>query len=277
MYNYKGPVPSGLTSFHLSAEWTTSKRYRVWPMILRTEDVSKAFGKLQALLNVNLEVSEGEIYGIAGPNGAGKSTLFNVVAGALPPTSGRIYFNGRDITRLKSSQICRLGLARTFQVPRTFATLSVYDNIRVGSTFGGDGKRKHKGRIEETLDFLSLQDVRNTPASNLDLYTTKLVMMAACLATGCRLLMLDEPLAGLSMNEIADFLNVVRHINRDGGTTVLMIEHILDSLIEISNRMLILDNGESIYTGDPDGVRNDPRVIEVYLGESGVSFEESEK
>jgi len=139
---------------------------------------------------------------------------------------------------------------------------------------GGDGKRKHKGRIEETIDFLELQDVSNTIASNLDLYTTKLVMMAACLATGCRLLMLDEPLAGLAMNEITDFLNVVRHINRDGGTTVLMIEHILDSLIDISNRMLILDNGEVIYTGEPEGVRNDPKVIEVYLGEGDVNFEE---
>jgi branched-chain amino acid transport system ATP-binding protein len=243
-------------------------------MILRTEDVSKAFGKLQALLNVNLEVAEREIFGIAGPNGAGKSTLFNVIAGSFPPTAGRIYFEGRDITRLKSSQICRLGLARTFQVPQTFATLSVYDNIRVGSTFGGDGKKKRKRRIEATIDFLELKDVSNTLASNLDLYTTKLVMMAACLATGCRLLMLDEPLAGLAMNEITNFLNVVRHINRDGGTTVLMIEHILDSLIDISHRMLILDNGEVIYTGDPDGVCNDPRVVDVYLGEGDVSFEE---
>lgn len=246
-------------------------------MILRTEDVSKTFGKLQALAGVNLEVAQGEIFGIAGPNGAGKSTLFNVIAGAFPPTSGRIHFDGRDITRLKSSQICRLGLARTFQVPQTFATLSVYDNVKVGSTFGGDGKRKHKGRIEETIEFLELQEVSSTPASNLDLYTTKLVMMAACLATGCRLLMLDEPLAGLAMNEITDFLNVVRHINRDGGTTVLMIEHILDSLIDISDRMLILDNGEVIYTGDPDSIRNDSKVIEVYLGEGDVSFEDSEK
>ena len=246
-------------------------------MILRTEHVCKAFGKLQALLKVNMEVGEGEIYGIAGPNGAGKSTLFNVIAGALPPTSGRVYFDGLDITSLKSSQICRLGLARTFQVPRTFATLSVYDNIRVGSTFGGDGKRKQKEKIEETIEFLGLQGVCQTLASNLDLYTTKLVMMAACLATGCRLLMLDEPLAGLSMTEISDFLGVVRHINRDGGTTVLMIEHILDALIDISNRMLILDNGEVIYSGDPDGVRTDPKVIEVYLGEGDVSFEESGK
>jgi branched-chain amino acid transport system ATP-binding protein len=243
-------------------------------MILKTERVSKAFGKLQALLNVDLEVAEGEIFGIAGPNGAGKSTLFNVIAGAFPPSSGRIVFDGRDITKLKAHQICHLGLTRTFQVPRTFATLSVFDNVRVGATFGGEDIRIHREKVNETLAFLGLEEARDTPASNLDLYTTKLVMMAACLATGCRLLMLDEPLAGLSMIEIASFLGVVRHINRDGGITVLMIEHILDSLIDISNRMLILDNGQVIYFGDPEGVRTDPKVIEVYLGEGDIQFGE---
>lgn len=244
-------------------------------MILKTRKVSKAFGKLQALREVDMEVAGGEIFGIAGPNGAGKSTLFNVIAGTFPPTAGRIFFNGRDISRLKAHSTCRLGLARTFQVPQTFATLSVFDNVRVGATFGGrDGKDLIK-RIEQTLDFLGLENHRDTAASNLDLYTTKLVMMAACLATGCRLLMLDEPLAGLSMTEITDFLEVVRHINRDGGTTVLMIEHILDSLIDISSRMMILDNGEVIYTGDPDGVGKDPKVIEVYLGEGEIDLGEN--
>ena len=245
-------------------------------MILKTKGISKVFGRLQALLNVDLEVEKGEIFGIAGPNGAGKSTLFNVIAGTFPPTDGEIIFNDRDITSLKSHQICRLGLARTFQVPRTFPSLTVYDNIRVGVTFGGSKKGGLKDRIEQSLDFLDLNSVRNLEASNLDLYTTKLVMMAACLATDCRLLMLDEPLAGLSITEISDFLRVVRHVNEDGGTTILMIEHILDSLIDISNRILILDNGEVIYTGDPEGIRKDPRVIEVYLGDGEVILEEGD-
>jgi branched-chain amino acid transport system ATP-binding protein len=175
---------------------------------------------------------------------------------------------------LKSHQICRLGLARTFQVPQTFPSLSVYDNIRVGVTFGGGRHETIADRIEQALDFLDLNSVRGLEASNLDLYTTKLVMMAACLATDCRLLMLDEPLAGLSMTEVNDFLRVVRHINSDGGITILMIEHILDSLIDISERMLILDNGRVIYTGDPAGVRTDARVIEVYLGDGEVILEE---
>ena len=245
-------------------------------VILKTEGISKVFGKLRALVNVDLAVEQGEIFGIAGPNGAGKSTLFNVIAGTFPPTDGKIFFDDHDITSLKSHQICRMGLARTFQVPQTFPTLTVYDNIRVGVTFGGGKKGDRNENIEQALNFLGLNSVRDMEASNLDLYTTKLVMMAACLATGCRLLMLDEPLAGLSMTEISDFLGVVRHINEDGGTTILMIEHILDSLIDISNRMLILDNGEVIYTGEPEGVRRDARVVEVYLGDGEVILEEGD-
>jgi len=245
-------------------------------MILTTTAVSKVFGRLQALQGVDLAVSQGEIFGIAGPNGAGKSTLFNVIAGSFPPTQGRIIFDGHDITALKAHRICRLGLARTFQVPQTFPSLSVYDNVRVGVTFGAGSPKEIARRVDEALAFLDLDTLRDLPASNLDLYATKMVMMAACLATGCRLLMLDEPLAGLSVSEVSDFLRVVRHINRDGGITVLMIEHILDSLIEISNRVLILDNGQVIYTGDPEGIREDPRVIEVYLGDGAVLLDEEE-
>ncbi|MBU0464579.1 MAG: ABC transporter ATP-binding protein [Proteobacteria bacterium] len=245
-------------------------------MILKIEGVSKLFGSLQALHNVDLEVKQGEVFGIAGPNGAGKSTLFNVIAGAFPPTNGKIFFNDHDITSLKAHQICRLGLARTFQVPQTFPSLTVYDNIRVGITFGAGKKTGLKKSIEKTLDFLDLNDVSGMEAKNLDLYTTKLVMMAACLATECKLLMLDEPLAGLSTSEINDFIKVIRHINEDGGTTILMIEHILDSLIDISNRMLILDNGQVIYNGDPEGIRTDPHVVEVYLGDGEVLLGEGD-
>ena len=245
-------------------------------MILKIEDVSKVFGSLKALQNVDLEVEKGEVFGIAGPNGAGKSTLFNVIAGTFPPTNGKILFNDHDITSLKAHRICGLGLARTFQVPQTFPSLTVYDNIRVGITFGAGKKTGVQESIEQTLDFLDLNEVREMEASNLDLYTTKLVMMAACLATDCKLLMLDEPLAGLSIREISDFIGVIRHVNEDRGITILMIEHILDSLIDISNRMLILDNGEKIYNGDPEGVRTDPHVVEVYLGDGEIMLEEAD-
>ena len=238
-------------------------------MILETRKVSKSFGSIEALVDVDLTINKGEIFGIAGPNGAGKSTLFNVVSGSFPPSTGQIVFDGKDITKLKAHRICHLGLARTFQIPRTFPTLSVYDNVRVGATFGGHDGRRLGNRIRTELDFLSLTSFKDTLASNLDLYTTKLVMMAACLATGCRFLMLDEPLAGLSMPEIKDFLAVVRKINREQDITILIIEHILDSLIDVSNRMLILHNGAVIGVGDPAAVCRDPKVVEVYLGEGG--------
>jgi branched-chain amino acid transport system ATP-binding protein len=239
-------------------------------MILETRKVSKTFGEIHALSEVDLRVDRGEVFGIAGPNGAGKSTLFNVIAGTFPPTEGEIHFNGHDITRLKAHRICHLGLARTFQIPQTFPTLTVKDNIRVGATFGRGRVHQRPEVIEETMDFLELTGYRDTLAANLDLYTTKMVMVAGCLATGCKLIMLDEPLAGLSMTEITAFLKVVRHINQDGGLTVIMIEHILDSLIEVSDRMLVLNNGRTIYLGDPEGVRTDAQVVEVYLGDGEV-------
>ncbi|MBT3226046.1 MAG: ABC transporter ATP-binding protein [Deltaproteobacteria bacterium] len=235
-------------------------------MILETKDLCKSFGSLNALQNVDLTVEKGKILGIAGPNGAGKSTLFNVIAGHYPLSAGKIDFNGEDITRLNSHQVCHRGLVRTFQVPTTFKTLTVYDNIRVGSTFGRKDFKASKGIIEETIELLGLNEYRDTEASHLDLYTTKMVMLAACLATDCKLLMLDEPLAGLAMNEIEDFLQVIRKISGKGGITIIMIEHILDTLIEISDHMLVLDNGTVIYTGSPEGVFEDQQVIECYLG-----------
>jgi branched-chain amino acid transport system ATP-binding protein len=240
-------------------------------MILETKKVGKTFGKIEALIDVNLAVEKGEIFGIAGPNGAGKSTLFNVISGTFPPSAGRIIFDGQDITKLNAHRVCRLGLARTFQIPQTFPTLSVYDNVRVGATFGGHDGQELGKRIQNNIDFLGLTSFSKALASNLDLYTTKLVMLAACLATGCSLLMLDEPLAGLSAQEINEFLAVVRKINQEQSTTILIIEHILDSLIDVSHRMLILHNGEVLGIGAPKAVCRDPKVIEVYLGEGGDS------
>jgi branched-chain amino acid transport system ATP-binding protein len=236
-------------------------------MILQTIGLSKNFGRLAALYDVDLTVEYGEIFGIAGPNGAGKSTLFNVIAGAFPPSSGRVTFDGHDITKLLTHQICRLGLGRTFQIPKTFLSMSVYDNLWIGATFGSTTKgRTARGRVEKTLELLNLTHIKDQQANNLDLYTTKLVMLGAVLATECKLIMLDEPLGGLSITEIEEFLKVISRINQENGTTTIIIEHILDSLIEVSNRMLILHNGEVLYTGDPHGVRENDKVREVYLG-----------
>ncbi len=232
-------------------------------MILQTYQVSKSFGKIVALSDVDLEVEKGGIFGIAGPNGAGKSTLFNVISGLYPPSSGKVFFDGHEITRLKPHQVCHRGIARTFQIPKTFPTLTVFDNIRVATTFGA----KRHDSIEEVIDLLNLRDHANTMANNLDLYTTKMVMLAAALATDCRLLMLDEPLAGLSIVEISEFLKVVRKIKQERDITIMIIEHLLDTLVDISDRMMILHNGGVIYTGEPEKITQDRKVIEVYLGE----------
>lgn len=241
-------------------------------MILQTRQLSKNFDGLAALSGVDLSVEKGEIFGIAGPNGAGKSTLFNVIAGLLPPSAGEIVFDGHDITRMKAHQVCHLGLGRTFQIPQTFSSMSVQENILVGVTFGNGSGGSHGTRasiakkVEEVLSFLGLEPVRDQPATNLDIYTTKLVMLGAVLSTDCQAIMLDEPLAGLSIFEIRSFLDLIRRVNSEKGVTVIMIEHLLDMLIEISNRMLILHNGEVIYTGNPEGVRDNEEVVSVYLG-----------
>ncbi len=230
-----------------------------------TKDISKSFGKLVALSNVSFEVAEKEIFGIAGPNGAGKSTLFNVITGIYPPTAGQIFFKGKEITNHKPDQICRLGIARTFQIPTAFHTLSVYDNLRVGAIFGAQRPES----ADEVIELLGLNEVRDRPARNLDLYTTKLVMLGAALATDCTLLMLDEPMAGLSMVEINKFLEIVRQINQEKGITIIIIEHLLDILISLTKRMLILSDGQVLYLGDSARVTEDRRVVEVYLGGKG--------
>jgi branched-chain amino acid transport system ATP-binding protein len=230
--------------------------------MLETQGLSKSFGKLVALSDVSFQVEQGEIFGIAGPNGAGKSTLFNAISGNYAPSAGRAIFEGRDITGLSPDKICHLGIGRTYQIPTTFHSLSVRDNIRIGSTFGG----AHTRQIEEILEFLKLTSIADLPAKNLDLFSTKLVMLGGVLATNCKLLMLDEPMAGFSMPEINKFIDVVRLINKEWNTTIVIIEHLLDTLINLTGRMLILSNGSLLYLGASSGVTADQRVVEVYLG-----------
>lgn len=234
--------------------------------MFETKRISKSFGKLAALADVSFEVEKGEIFGIAGPNGAGKTTLFNVISAVYAPTSGQVFFEGRNITGLKPHQISRMGIARTFQIPATFHTLSVYDNIRVGATFGAGNPK----RVPEVLDFLELHPYKDSLARNLDLYTTKLVMLGAALATDCKLLMLDEPMAGFSIVEINNFLQVIRKINQERGITIIIIEHLLDILISITKRMMILSDGQVLYLGPSEKVTEDRRVVEVYLGGKGA-------
>lgn len=230
--------------------------------MLEVNNLGKSFGKLDALSKVTFSVEEGEVFGIAGPNGAGKSTLFNVVTGFYPPSEGAVMFQEKNISNLSSHRICHLGIGRTFQTPAVFSSLSIRDNIRIGSIFGNS----RDGSLSRVIEFLDLGDKADKPVANQDLFTTKMTMVGAVLATDCKLLMLDEPMAGFSISEINRFVEVVRRINKEWGVTVVIIEHLLDILISLTERIMILHYGTPLYIGKSDDVTKDRRVVEVYLG-----------
>lgn len=230
--------------------------------LLEVRDVARRFGNLVALNGVSFGVEDGELFGIAGPNGAGKSVLFGVISGSYRPSSGSVIFDGHDIVGLGPHEVCHRGLVRTFQTPITFHSLTVRQNLTVGRAFGA-GRRQG---VEDVVEFLDLGAVAERPATNLDLFTTKKVVLGAALATECKLLMLDEPMAGFSHLEIEGFLEIIRRINSERGITVVIIEHLLDILIGITDRMMILHYGEVLFSGDPAEVKQSEKVVEVYLG-----------
>jgi len=233
--------------------------------ILQLNDVTQRFGELAAVDNLSFEVEEGEIFGIAGPNGAGKSTLFNVITGFYRG-SGEIIFGGGNIRGLKPHQVCHKGIARTFQIPELFLTLPVFDNVRVGAHFGGRGAGSEKERINEAINFVGLQEKENVIAANLNLFDKKTTLIAAALATKPKLLLLDEPIGGLSPTEAKESVDLIRKINKELGLTIIVIEHLMKVLTEVSQRLMILHNGEKICIGPPKEVTKDKQVIEIYLG-----------
>lgn len=234
------------------------------PNILETKEITKRFGQLAAVKDLSFEVEEKEIFGIAGPNGAGKTTLFNVINGNYSAT-GEILFLGKRIDRLRPYQVCLRGIARTFQIPSVFSTLTVYDNIRVGAHFGNH-ERDEKNTINEILQFIGLSEKKNTLSKHLSLFDKKITMVGAALATHPRLLMLDEPIGGLSPWEIRQSIDLFKRINKELGITLIVIEHLMKFLMELSNRMMILHNGQKICVGLPEEVSKDKQVIDVYLG-----------
>lgn len=233
--------------------------------ILETKQLTKRFGELAAVDNLSFEVEEGEIFGIAGPNGAGKTTLFNVMSGVYSGT-GEVIFEGQPISQLRPYQVCHRGLARTFQIPTVFSTLTLYDNVRVGAHFGNDGQDEDK-IIGDTLDFVGLKGKENVEAKHLCLFDKKLTMLAAALATRPHLLMLDEPVGGLSITEISQSVSLFRRINQDLNVTLIVIEHLMKVLMRICDRLMILHEGQRISIGPPEEVAREKRVIEVYLGD----------
>ena len=237
------------------------------PPILRVENVTRAFGGLRAVNDCSLSVQEGSITGLIGPNGAGKTTLFNLIAGLYRGT-GEALFRGQPIGRLRPYQVCRRGIARTFQIPQLFQSLTVWENVRVGAHFGGGGGPGEDEAIGRAIDFVGLKDARHDPTSSLKLLDKKRTMLAAALATQPKMLLVDEPMAGLSPAEIRQALELFRRINGELGLSILIIEHFMKVLTQLSHRLMIIEGGRMICVDAPSVVVKDPRVIECYLGDS---------
>ena len=234
--------------------------------ILKASHITKKFGELVAVNDLSFMVEKGQIFGIAGPNGAGKSTVYNLITGFYP-FEGRIDFDGRDITGMQPHRICQRGIARTFQIPQTFPSLTVEKSISVGNRFGAPG-RFDPAYVEEIIRFLDMQAIRRQPTGQLNLLGKKKLMMGAALATRPKILMLDEPMAGSNANEIKDLMAFIRRINEDMGVTIIIIEHFMKVLTELTETLLIIETGSEICCGDPVAVTSDPRVIESYLGDA---------
>ncbi|MDO8945266.1 MAG: ABC transporter ATP-binding protein [Desulfobacterales bacterium] len=237
--------------------------------LLEGRKISKAFGGVQALSQVDFVVEPGPIVGLIGPNGAGKTTLFNAVAGAFKPTSGKVIFDGADVTGLPANAICRRGMARTFQVTRPFAAMTCLENVMVAAI--NRHPEKPRSFIEtfahEKLSFVGLAEMEGFEARHLNVIQKKRLEMARAIATEPKLLMLDEVLGGLNTQEIGQAVEFIRSLRDRLGLTVLWIEHVMGAVMKAAERVIVLDQGQVLMAGTPAEVVADPRVIHAYLGE----------
>src|SRR5262245_17355095 len=240
------------------------------PALLEVEGLSKSFEGLRAPQNLTFSVGEGEIVALIGPNGAGKTTCFNMIAGVHRPDAGLVRLAGRRIDGRRPDQICRAGIGRTFQLVKPFAGLSVLDNVVVGALNTRRSVGEARALAEEVLDLLGLAAKRGHPAASLTLPERKRLEVARALATGPRLLLLDEVMAGLRPTEVDLMVQVLRDLNTGRGITILLIEHVMRAVMAISLRVIVMHHGEIIAQGTPNEVTRNPAVIESYLGEEAV-------
>jgi branched-chain amino acid transport system ATP-binding protein len=234
-------------------------------MLLSAEKVTKRFAGFTAVAEADLMVEEGEIVGLIGPNGAGKSTFFNCVAGDLTPTSGRIRFAGVDVTHAPAEAHARLGIGRTFQVPATFEEMTILDNVMVGAYLRHHGWRAARAKALQVLEMTGLKDQAELRAKSLGTPGRKRLEIARVLASEPRLMLLDEALAGLTPSEIQRAIALVRDIHKL-GITIVIVEHIMEVILTLAQRVLVFNQGRVIASGKPQEVIDDPAVIEAYLG-----------
>ena len=234
--------------------------------ILELTKVKKSFGGIKAVEEFSLSVEEGEILGLIGPNGAGKSTLFNCIAGVFPPTSGEIVFRGEKITNQRPWDLCRKGLARTFQIVKPFATRTVLYNVMVGAFATTDKRAEAERRAIEVLRHLHMEDRKDMRAGNLTIADRKRLEIAKALATRPKLLLLDEVMAGLRPTEVDEMVAIIKRL-REGGMTIFVIEHIMRAIMALSDRIAVLHFGTKIAEGPPHEMAHDERVVKAYLGE----------
>lgn len=241
-------------------------------MILSFEHVTQRFGELAAVNDLSFEVEDGEIFGIAGPNGAGKTTVFNLISGFYRG-SGRITFAGRRLDGKRPHQVCHMGVARTFQIPVPFGSMTVRKNLAVGEYWGCRGARKaatgkecSRESLDELMEFLGLSAVADKPVTTLKLYDKKLTILGAALATKPRLLLLDEAIAGLSAVEAEQALELFTRINKERGISLIIIEHLMSVLTSLCDHLLVMNNGAALRQGKPLEVMDDAEVQEVLLG-----------
>lgn len=234
-------------------------------MLLEATDIIKAFGAFRAVDGARLEVEEGEIIGLIGPNGAGKSTFFNCLSGDMQPTSGTIRFLGQDVTRATPEAHATLGMARTFQVPVTFEDMTVAENVMVGAFLRHPGRVQARRIANEVLAFTGLDRLAASPARSLGTPGRKRLEIARALATRPRLLLLDEALAGLNPAEVRTAIELVRRI-KDTGITIVIVEHIMEVILSLTERAIVFHQGKVIAAGAPRAVVDDPAVVAAYLG-----------